>query len=104
MANMQFWSYRLVLLTSLFCYCSHVQAVVLTSTTLIPQDPGPVYDYVIIGGGPGGLTLANRLTEDPAVSVAVVEGGSSYEDLHGNESKPISGKISPLKLTEPVKG
>ena len=86
MINMQFWSYRLVLVTSLFCYCSRVQAVVFTTTTHIHQDPGLVYDYVIIGGGPAGLTLANRLTEDPAVSVAVVEAGSFYEDVNGNKS------------------
>lgn len=34
------------------------------------------YDYVIVGGGPGGLTLANRLTEDPNIRVAVVEKGT----------------------------
>jgi choline dehydrogenase-like flavoprotein len=31
------------------------------------------YDYVIIGGGTAGLTLANRLTENPQVTVALVE-------------------------------
>jgi choline dehydrogenase-like flavoprotein len=33
------------------------------------------YDYVIIGGGTAGLTLAARLTEDPAITVAVLEAG-----------------------------
>lgn len=33
------------------------------------------YDYVIAGGGTAGLTLAARLTENPRVSVAVVEAG-----------------------------
>ena len=44
------------------------------------------FDYVIVGGGPGGLTLANRLTEDPAVSVAVVEAGTFYQNIIGNQS------------------
>ncbi|TDZ73333.1 Dehydrogenase xptC [Colletotrichum trifolii] len=33
------------------------------------------YDYVIVGGGLSGLVVANRLTEDPDVSVLVVEYG-----------------------------
>lgn len=38
------------------------------------------YDYLIAGGGTAGLTLAARLTENPAVSVAVIEAGEDRSD------------------------
>lgn len=37
------------------------------------------YDYVIIGGGTAGLVLAERLSEDAGVEVAVIEAGTYYE-------------------------
>jgi choline dehydrogenase len=40
------------------------------------------FDYVICGGGTAGLVIAARLTENPNVTVAVIEaGGNGLNDL-----------------------
>jgi choline dehydrogenase len=48
---------------------------------------GRTFDYVIVGGGTAGLTVANRLTEDPSVSVAVIEAGTFTKSIFGNISQ-----------------
>lgn len=45
------------------------------------------FDYVVIGGGTAGNTLAARLAADPAGhSVALVEAGTFYQQANGNRT------------------
>lgn len=45
------------------------------------------YDYVVVGGGTAGLTLATRLVEQKAGTVAVIEAGTFYEISNSNMSQ-----------------
>jgi choline dehydrogenase-like flavoprotein len=38
------------------------------------------FDYVIVGGGSAGCTLAHRLGEDPSVRICVLEAGGSHKN------------------------
>ena len=51
--------------------------LLLGSLSLKPRS----YDYVIVGAGSAGCTLANRLTEDKDVRVIVLEAGGWDRDM-----------------------
>ena len=49
------------------------------------------YDYVVVGGGTAGATMASRLAQNGSYTVALVEAGSFYEIGNGNHSVVPSG-------------
>lgn len=46
----------------------------------MPEKSVNTYDYVVVGGGTAGSVIASRLTQNPDVTVAVIEGGPSDID------------------------
>ncbi|THY01880.1 putative glucose oxidase [Aureobasidium pullulans] len=63
----------------------HLAGIVCFVSTLLPPARATatqdlIFDYVIIGGGTAGTVLANRLSENKSVSVALIEAGGSALD------------------------
>jgi choline dehydrogenase len=66
---------------------STASAVILEGNSYGMPGVNATFDYVIIGGGNAGLTIAARLSENPHNLVAVIEAGSYYEQDNGNFSQ-----------------
>ncbi|KAF9477055.1 alcohol oxidase [Pholiota conissans] len=71
---------------------ARVGAVTLNQWTQMTRT---TYDYVIIGAGNAGLVVANRLTEDPRVSVLVIEAGISDLGLVEAQAPFLGPTLSP---------
>jgi choline dehydrogenase len=58
-------------------------------------DLKPAYDFVIVGGGASGLTVADRLSEDPFITVLVLE----YGPFHAHEPSVLVPGLLNLTTT-----
>ncbi|KAL8988600.1 MAG: hypothetical protein Q9177_002355 [Variospora cf. flavescens] len=62
------------------------QLIVVAQGLAIGRQGNHTFDYVVVGGGNAGLTIASRLSEQASVRVAVIEAGGYYETTSGNFS------------------
>ncbi|KAM5533331.1 hypothetical protein V8D89_013005 [Ganoderma adspersum] len=61
---------------------------------VIPEQfASTTFDYIVVGGGTAGLVVAARLTEDPNVTVGVIEAGEWEPDLPSINIPGLSGSI-----------
>lgn len=67
----------------------------LPATMLLAAEATLDVDYVIVGAGTSGLVIANRLSQDKSVTVAIIDPGS---DERGNPT--VSDPTQWLKLQQ----
>ncbi|GAA5873248.1 hypothetical protein JCM1840_000006 [Sporobolomyces johnsonii] len=55
---------------------------------------GQTFDYVIVGGGTAGLVIANRLSENSSITVAVIEAGTDGSAVEDSILAPAQAYFS----------
>lgn len=65
-----------------------IQALLTASSVIVSYIQAKSFDYVIIGGGTAGLLVANRLSENPAITVAIIDPGSDQRS-NPNTTDPL---------------
>ncbi|KAL1841006.1 hypothetical protein VTK73DRAFT_3617 [Phialemonium thermophilum] len=88
----------LSLLAALPGSLAHARGVHRARVVRDAGDIGAAYDYIVVGGGTAGLTVADRLTEDPATTVLVVENGILDDSASILRVQGGSGGLNPRFL------
>jgi len=69
------------------CKWVALTALLFTLTSSKSTSNNTYFDYVILGGGTAGLVVASRLSENPHITVAVIEAGD-FERNNPNVTNP----------------
>ncbi|KDE03474.1 hypothetical protein MVLG_06036 [Microbotryum lychnidis-dioicae p1A1 Lamole] len=73
---------RITIAVTLLLSCFTLASAKITQEKRAIPLPGATYDYVVIGAGTAGATIAARLAEDPSVTVAVIEAGDGLQNIN----------------------
>ncbi|KAJ2989731.1 hypothetical protein NUW54_g8689 [Trametes sanguinea] len=80
-------------------FAAPIQGALFSDPARLPK--GKVYDYIVVGSGPGGSPVAARLSEDPSVNVLVIEAGPTYAHMSTTECTRSPALAPYLQPTSP---
>ncbi|EUC63656.1 choline dehydrogenase [Rhizoctonia solani AG-3 Rhs1AP] len=70
-----------------------VGVVIAVQSTNGADFSSQVFDYIVVGGGTAGLAVAARLSDDPKVTVGVIEAGPYYESDPLIDTPALAGQL-----------
>ncbi|KAJ6536484.1 hypothetical protein DFH09DRAFT_931406 [Mycena vulgaris] len=64
--------FKILVCAAILAFVDHCLCAIYESITELPEKS---FDFIVVGGGTGGALVANRLTENPAFNVLLLEAG-----------------------------